>query len=689
MTTNATPPKLQFLDANGAPLVGGKLYTYAAGTTTPQVSYTSFNGDTANTNPVILDSRGEASVWLGTALYKMALYSATDVLIWTVDNIGGFATLAQLAASGGSNLVGFLQAGTGAVATTVQAKLRESVSVKDFGAVGDGVADDTVAVQKAFDAFSTNFEIVFSAGFNFGVTKISINNKTNFSVRIDGKVTNIAAKAGATATDTNATQRGLQATFYIRNSSKFKIYGAGQINNHYREAFYVGCDAVTTASAPCTDFDISVNVIGDATNDNINSNFFKYCTNFTLHDMRLAYTGVKPPWVNIATIYYYNWVEAVCFFDCANFTINKVRSDYNPMNGFYFGSNCSYFTVTDNDMEHNAGSGLQITWSSYGAFPQHFNISNNRTRFNRADGFDIPNTGTLQDAFGTIIGNLSYYNGWGTENTAAVQYTNDGTSFTLLNLKKIIVADNIDINSSRKGVSCVACFDVIVTDNIITKTSAYVQAEGILTQECTNITVTGNNVVNLATLPAMKVFSTTVNTNIKILQNYFDGLVQFAGGTYVDCTFNDNKVITTTTLSMPVNCIGNTVLVSGAGQDGIYLGADRVVVRGNRVTAPNFGIVAFGLWHPTIEDNTATGVGGIRVDLCAFGRIRGNYASATSSPGIHILGVADNNELSMNEATSATGNSFRVESTCTNTQKWGNRAISGATSFLGTYGINF
>lgn len=89
MATISPQPKLQFFDASGNPLAGGKLYTYAAGTTTPQTTYTDSTGTAANTNPIILDSRGEASVWLGDLYYKFRLTSSTDVDIWTVDNLAG------------------------------------------------------------------------------------------------------------------------------------------------------------------------------------------------------------------------------------------------------------------------------------------------------------------------------------------------------------------------------------------------------------------------------------------------------------------------------------------------------------------------------------------------------------------------------------------------------------------------
>jgi len=153
---NLSPtPKLQFFTEGGIPLVGGKLYSYAAGTTTPLPTYTTESGAQNNTNPIILDSRGEASVWLGTASYKLKLTDSTGVEIWTVDNITTQEAInaltafeASLASTQGSSLVGYLPA-NGPPGRTVQAKLRDVVSVKDFGAVGDGTTDDTTALQAA------------------------------------------------------------------------------------------------------------------------------------------------------------------------------------------------------------------------------------------------------------------------------------------------------------------------------------------------------------------------------------------------------------------------------------------------------------------------------------------------------------------------------------------------------------
>ena len=106
MTASLIPsPVMQFTDATGAPLVGGKVYTYAAGTTTPLASYTSYAATSSNTNPVILDSRGEAAIWFGNATYKVILKDSTDTLIWTSDNISAIQPMAYVAPGTANNLL--------------------------------------------------------------------------------------------------------------------------------------------------------------------------------------------------------------------------------------------------------------------------------------------------------------------------------------------------------------------------------------------------------------------------------------------------------------------------------------------------------------------------------------------------------------------------------------------------------
>jgi hypothetical protein len=82
----------QFFTNSGVPLSGGKLYTYAAGTTTPKTSYTSSSGSTAHTNPIILDSAGRVpggEIWISAPPYKFVLNTSADVLIATYDNVLG------------------------------------------------------------------------------------------------------------------------------------------------------------------------------------------------------------------------------------------------------------------------------------------------------------------------------------------------------------------------------------------------------------------------------------------------------------------------------------------------------------------------------------------------------------------------------------------------------------------------
>lgn len=75
------PAKTQFFDDNGDPLVGGFVYFYIPNTLTPKDTYQNYAQTILNTNPVVLDDRGEAIIF-GTGFYRQILKDANGVEIW-------------------------------------------------------------------------------------------------------------------------------------------------------------------------------------------------------------------------------------------------------------------------------------------------------------------------------------------------------------------------------------------------------------------------------------------------------------------------------------------------------------------------------------------------------------------------------------------------------------------------------
>lgn len=271
--TLSTPMVFRAFDVNGLPLAGGKLYSYAAGTTTPLATYTDSSGGTPNTNPIILDAYGEAVVWLGSNAYKFNLLDANNVQQpdYPVDNIFRYASINELNAvstalasqvysSQGAGLIGYRYSAA-ASGRTVQSRLQDYVSVKDFGAVGNGIADDTAAIQAAINALP-NKALIFPAGTYKITSPLILSGVTNMT--LFGY--NVTIKGGSTR---------IQSYFNVSSTTSVKFYGfkfdqlksilpsytAADYPNVYNVPIYADTSASLIEVYDCTFTDLYTNAI--------------------------------------------------------------------------------------------------------------------------------------------------------------------------------------------------------------------------------------------------------------------------------------------------------------------------------------------------------------------------------------------------------------------------------------------
>jgi hypothetical protein len=272
--------KQQFLDANGNPLAGGFVYYYIPSTTTFKNTYQNAALTILNTNPIILDSAGECIAY-GVGSFRQIVTDVNGNLIWDQPTI-------SIVTNDASNVI-YTPPFTNSVAETVTAKLSESVSVKDFGAKGDGTTNDTVAIQNALNA---SLNILFPAGTYLvsaltaqGGQKISAYGAILRASTTTGKVLTCPTNSGGLQTTEFTEISGLQIQGYSSTitAGSAGIYTTGNNNFILRDVkvqnFDVGFNLQATQfgsfySIKAYNCNVGAYLKSDPTSGGANSNSF-------------------------------------------------------------------------------------------------------------------------------------------------------------------------------------------------------------------------------------------------------------------------------------------------------------------------------------------------------------------------------------------------------------------------------
>lgn len=220
----------QFSDANGAPLTGGLIYSYLSGTTTPVTTYTTRDGTTNNTNPIVLDGAGRTpnEIWLdGGVLYKFILKTSAFVQVGSYDDIPAIndtTTFSNLITVAGTNTLtglatpalsgyaagaqySFLAQNNNTGAVTIDIDTLGVKSITKFGTTALVANDITAGALMLIEYDGTRFQLINPANSVFD----------NISVDYIRETTTVSATAATGTVNFNVTTQSI--LYYTTNAT--------------------------------------------------------------------------------------------------------------------------------------------------------------------------------------------------------------------------------------------------------------------------------------------------------------------------------------------------------------------------------------------------------------------------------------------------------------------------------------
>lgn len=520
-------------------------------------------------------------------------FDLTGALVVVAAAVGSAAALAlQYAGSAGSSLVGFIQAGVGAIARTLQDKVRDTISTKDFGALHDGVTDDTIAIQKALTSGITRgLEVELAEGIAM-VSSLSITGSLKIRGKGPGSV--LKQKVGAAGNTISITGSGMTVvidgvTFDGQQSLQPALSTNDAINSHATgvsngKPFYLevrNCDFLNTPYR-------GIALYGD------NNNATRELGVFTGNRFRNGSTNATNTAYSPIDIHLVDGVEAIV--DDNDFTFDVAPTLPGGRSAVVVAQSqttTAYFakpTITNNRINYRGVNEL----ASLGAIDLYIwsgdaVVANNTLTNSTAAAIKFKGNSNNLSVLNNKID--SYYSTGGALTTLSPISLNN-PNYGASGNQFLIDGNQIsNWNSGLAGIISVETYDsttfsknVVITNNQLTAVTGI----GIDIENCQDATISGNEIDGQG----------LITSGIRVL--ICDGSIRVRDNKVSGCTLYDVYCDTPLTATLDLFVTDNTLL-GNSGTYSIYAHCRHANIRQNFITGGVHG-VQFGAVASAIVD---------------------------------------------------------------------------------------